>query len=156
MNEATRCKVITHEKRAFAVALVVGGLFLAPGAVLGAQSSSNFRITAELQSAAAVSTSAFCRYDSLPGSFGATVTVVCSTGVVVDVSPSGPALHGSGDPLHRGGFVQYGGAYRYVTQVNWAGQNLGPVDIHSGLGTITSWRKVRLVDREYVEMTLNW
>jgi len=132
-----------------------GGLFLAPGAVLAAQASSNFRITAELQSPAAASTSAFCRSDSMPGSFGATVTLVCSTGVVVDISP-GRGPYRQGDPLHPHGFLQFGGAYRYVTQVNWAGQILGPVDIYSGLGTITSWRVVNLVDREYVEMTLNW
>jgi hypothetical protein len=156
MNEAMRCKVITHKKGAFAVALVVGGLLMAPGAVLGAQSSSNFRITAQLQSAAAASTSAFCRSDSTPGSFGATLTVVCSTGIVVDVAPSSRGLYQHGDPSHRGGFLGYGWAYRYVTQVNWAGQNMGPVDIYSGIGTITSWRVVNLVDREYVEMTLNW
>ncbi len=155
MNEAMRCKVMTRITRAFAVALG-SGLFLAPGAVLAGQASSQFRITAELQSPAAASTSAFCRSDSIPGSFGATVTVVCSTGVAVDISPLGPGLHQRGDPLHRGGFLVHGGAHRYVTQVNWAGQILEPVDIHSGLGTITSWRVVRLLDREYFEMTLNW
>ena len=91
-------------------------------------------------------TSAFCRTDSMPGAFGATVTIVCSTGVVVNIEPPrGAALA----PMH-------GGAYRYLTQVAVGGQILGTVDIYSGLGTITSWRVVTLGDRRYVEMTLNW
>jgi hypothetical protein len=50
----------------------------------------------------------------------------------------------------------HGGSYRYLTQVSVGGQILGTVDLYSGLGTITSWRVVNLVDRQYVEMTLNW
>ena len=90
--------------------------------------------------------SAFCRTNSMPGAFGATVTIVCSTGVVVNIEPPRGAAFA---PMH-------GGAYRYLTQVAVGGHILGTVDIYSGLGTITSWRVVTLGDRRYVEMTLNW
>lgn len=126
---------------------LAGALLLAPAAALAAQSSSQFRVTANLQDKATAPTSVFCRTDSMPGSFGATVTVVCATGIVVDISPPHSGVPWAGT---------HGGAYRYATQVNWAGQVVGTVDIYSGLGTITSWRVVNLVDRVYVEMTLNW
>ena len=32
----------------------------------------------------------------------------------------------------------------------------GNVDLYSGAGTITSWRMVRLSNREYLEMTVGW
>jgi hypothetical protein len=112
-----------------------------------AQSSSRFGVTVNLETSGGPPSSAFCRTTSLPGSFGATVTIVCSTGVVVDIAPSRPGAPLS--PMH-------GGSYRYLTQVSVGGQILGTVDLYSGLGTITSWRVVNLVDRQYVEMTLNW
>jgi hypothetical protein len=135
-----------HDRTAGALALAAL-LWMGAGAACAGQANAPFSVSVSLQKAGAFPDSAFCRMDNLPGAFGATITVVCSTGVVVDVSPSRP-----GPPLAP----MHGGAYRYLTQVSAAGQILGTVDIYSGLGTITSWRVVRLVDREYVEMTLNW
>ena len=115
--------------------------FASLGAALAEQSSSQFRIAADLQSAAAPS-AAFCRTTSRPGVFGATLTIVCSTGVAVD-KPAAPAR---GDAF----------GYRYLTQVSLGGQILGTVDLYSGLGTVSSWRVVNLADRRYVEVTLSW
>jgi hypothetical protein len=126
-------------------------LSAAPPALLAAQGSAQFQLSVQLQPTGSKGNtdppSAFCRTDSLPGTFGATVTIVCSTGVVVDIEA--PRFQERLSPVH-------GGAYRYLTQVSAGGQILGTVDFYSGLGTITSWRVVNLVDRQYVEMTLNW
>ena len=128
-------------------ALALAAVFCAaPTTVDAGQSSSRFQVTVDYHSDTNP-TSAFCRSSDVPHSFGSTVTYVCATGVVVDISPTHPGMPWS--PTH-------GGAYRYITQVNVGGQVLGTVDIYSGLGTITSWRVVNLVDRQYVEMTLNW
>lgn len=126
-------------------------LSIAMPAAWAAQSSAGFQLSVDLRTddgkIVKNPRSAFCRTDSLPGTFGATVTIVCSTGVIVDVEA--PRFQDRLSPVH-------GGAYRYLTQVTVGGQILGTVDIYSGLGTITSWRVVNLVDRQYVEMTLNW
>lgn len=90
----------------------------------------------------------FCRSSNVPGAFGAEVTVVCSTGVVVDVSPSGRA--------GRQVTPVPGGAYRYLLPYPWAGVMGDPSDLHTGLGTVTSWRVVHLVDRDYLEMMVRW
>jgi hypothetical protein len=83
----------------------------------------------------------------LPGSYGALVTVVCNTGVVVEISP--PDGHRPGMPIH-------GGAYRFLPPITWAGVMSGDPDFQTGLGTVTSWRIVNLRDREYLEMTVRW
>ena len=91
--------------------------------------------------------STLCRNTGVAGAFGATVTVVCSTGALVDIAPDRHAAIGR--PLHRG-------AYRFVTQVNWNGDWLDSLDDPAGMGTITTWRVVKLVDRNYLEMTIGW
>lgn len=91
--------------------------------------------------------SAFCVSHNAPGSFGATVTVVCSTGAFVDISPS--QARPPWTPTH-------GGSFRYATQVFWNGDWLESLDDRLGTGTITSWRVVNLMNRNYLEMTVGW
>lgn len=91
--------------------------------------------------------SAFCIKDNLPSAHGAVVTVVCSTGVVVNIEPGR-----SGQPLTP----MHGGAYRYVTHVTPNGALLNTADAFSGAGTTTAWRVVHLTGRDYLEMTLGW
>lgn len=91
--------------------------------------------------------SAFCTKDNLPTAHGAVVTVVCSTGVVVDVEPGR-----SGQPFTP----VHGGVYRYATQVSPTGALWGTVDAFGGAGTTTTWRVVHLTGRDYLEMTLGW
>ena len=88
-----------------------------------------------------------CRNTSIASAFGASATVVCSTGALVDIAP-GPNV-AMGRPMH-------GGAYRYVTQVSWNGNWLESLDDATGMGTITTWRVVNLLDRTYLEMTVGW
>ena len=112
--------------------------------VNAAQVSGQFNVTVNLQS---TSSSAFCRSSNALGSFGATVTVVCSTGAVVDISPGSTGMPWS--PMH-------GGANRYVTQVFWNGDWVESLNDTPGAGTITSWRVVNLLNRNYVELTVGW
>ena len=88
-----------------------------------------------------------CRNTSVASAFGASATVVCSTGALVDMAPGRDV--GLGKSMH-------GGAYRYVTQASWNGDWLESLDDSTGMGTITSWRIVNLVGRNYLEMTVGW
>jgi len=85
----------------------------------------------------------FCR-GLLPGSFDAIVTVVCSTGVVVEIAP-----RQIGNPMA----AVHGGAYRYFLPVGLAEPGK---PWETGSGTVTSWRIVHLEDRSYLEMTVGW
>ena len=91
--------------------------------------------------------SAFCTKNNLPNAHGAVVTVVCSTGAVVDINP-GLNAH-SQTPIH-------GGAYRYVTNVTHTGMQTVAENSFLGAGTTTAWRVVRLAERDYLELTLGW
>ncbi len=79
--------------------------------------------------------------------FGARATVVCSTGALVDLSPG--RINNPWIPMH-------GGAFRYVTQVFWNGDWIDSIDDSPGTGTVTSWRRVNLANREYLELTIGW
>lgn len=92
--------------------------------------------------------SAFCTKNNLPAAHGAVVTVVCSTGAVVDIEPGTVPGH-TFAPMH-------GGAYRYITQVSPNGALFETEDAFSGAGTTTAWRIVHLGGRNYLEMTLGW
>ena len=88
--------------------------------------------------------SAFCTKNNIPSAHGAIVTVVCSTGAVVDVD--------SGHPYSP----MLGGSYRYVTHVALNGTLADTVDAFGGAGTTTAWRLVKSSYRDYLEMTLGW
>ena len=89
----------------------------------------------------------FCRLENAPGAFGAILTVVCRTGVVVELSPA---------PGARGWSPIHGGAYRFLPPVSHAGVLSAESNFQTGLGTVTSWRVVNLHDRDYLEMTVRW
>ena len=132
--------------RCCALATVLG---FAAVPVNAAQVSSSFNVTVNLQSANSptLPQTIFCRTNPGGLAFGAMVTVVCSTGAVVDISPGRTGR--SGPPMH-------GGAYRYVTQVLWNGDWVESLDDTPGIGTITSWRIVSLLNRNYIELTVGW
>lgn len=129
---------------------VMLGVLAAP--LDAAQVNGQFNVTVTLQSGNSPSPttapqSAFCT--TTPGglAFGATVTVVCSTGAFVDIAPSRPGQPWS--PMH-------GGAYRYIYQASRGGDILGTIDSYAGIGTTTSWRVVNTVNWDYFEMTTAW
>ena len=117
-----------------------------------AQVNGQFNVTVTLQpsntaNSPALPQSAFCT--TTPGglAFGATVTVVCSTGAFVEIAPSRTGMPWS--PMH-------GGAYRYLFQASRGGEVLGTVDSYVGVGTTASWRVVNVANWEYFEMTTAW
>ena len=113
----------------------------------GVVASGAFGVTVNLTAGAPqVAVSVFCNKTGA-GTFGATVTVVCATGALVDLAPS---------HLGQPWIPAHGGAYRYVTQVSNGAGLLGTVDIYSEFGTVTAWRVMSNADREYLEMTVGW
>lgn len=91
--------------------------------------------------------SAFCIKNNIPSAHGAIVTIVCTTGAVVDIEPGNNTSIST--PTH-------GGSYRYVTHVSPTGALQDTVDPFGGAGTTTAWRVVHLSERDYLEMTLGW
>ena len=122
-----------------------------------AQSGEQFNVKVKLQTGSGTTAGGptgggttgdgLCRNTAGADAFGAQVTVVCSTGTMVNISPGRTGAPWS--PMH-------GGAYRFITQVTWNGDLIDSVDNAPGAGTITSWRAVNLVDRSYFEMTVGW
>lgn len=128
----------------FAIALVVGIAW--PRLGLAAQAANQFNVKVRLQTSAPES--AFCRSSNAPGSFGATITVVCATGAVVDIAPRNTGGM-PWSPMH-------GGAYRYLFSSNAAGYKLDSIDDYAGVGSIASWRVIDLSSWKYLEMLVNW
>jgi hypothetical protein len=131
------------EKLLFLAALL--GVWVFPSQA--AQTSAPFNLTINLQnSGGRIPNSGLCRSTSMIGTFGSTITVYCSSGAIADFS---------GDPSTLPWTTKQDSSYRFVTQVSRAGELLGTIDIYTG-GTITSWRMIRLVDRDYLEMMVHW
>jgi hypothetical protein len=116
------------------------------GSALADQVAAPFIVTVNLQPAQAQS--AYCTTQNPAGSFGATVTVVCSTGALVALSA--PTTGGRPwTPMH-------GGAYQYVSYLSRAGSGYRHFDAFTTSGTITTWRQVLLHDRSYTELMVSW
>ena len=124
-------------------------LLLAGAGSHAGQTQGQFNVTVNLQTSATAPQSAFCKTDPGGLAFGAVATIVCATGVVVDLAPGRPGAPLS--PMH-------GGAYRFVTEVWRSGLGLifDAEDGSAGTGTTTSWRVVNLTHREYLEMLVAW
>lgn len=135
--------------------MMAGMLGFLTSSVHAAQLNGQFNVTVNFPSGITGTTSttsprpnsAFCQTTNAPGSFGATVTVVCSTGALVDIAPGRTGMPWS--PMH-------GGSYRYLFQASRDGNPLGTIDTHLSVGTVTSWRVVNLADRDYLELLVDW
>ena len=128
--------------------------FAFAGAVQGAQTGSQFNVTVTLETQFKLqppqppaTSTGLCRIRNMPGAFGAMVTVVCATGVVVEIWP--PDSHPSWAPIH-------GSSYRFLPPVSLAGVMSDSLDMNTGLGTVTSWRVIKMADRDFLEMTVRW
>jgi hypothetical protein len=73
---------------------------------------------------------------------GQTASVVCI--------PQTPAVPVQAAPVRRMFFTNV----RFYISGN--GNWLGAIDESMGLGTVTSWRVIRLADRDYLEMMVGW
>lgn len=127
--------------------LLAAVLFQA-GDSMAAQSSNAFNVVVRLNNPAAPPPldSAFCRSSTGRDYFGATVTVVCATGAVVDIAALGDGMPWK--PTH-------GGAYRFITQFSTTIDYQSTIN-NRGVGTVTSWRTVNLQDRDYLELLIGW
>jgi hypothetical protein len=122
----------------------------AAGTAEGARTESRFNVEVTLENGSqvpALSGTGLCRMSNVPGSFGAIVTVVCATGVVVEIWS--PNSRSSWLPTH-------GGSYRFLPPVSLAGVMSGSLDMNTGLGTVTSWRVIKMADHDLLEMTVRW
>ena len=130
----------------FVLAVFFSGLAVSASA---AQGSGQFLVTATLVGSngsngnPAVSKTGFCTKNTGFNGFGASVTVVCSTGAVVDLFAN-PWL------------TAQGGAYRYLYHIRSGGILLGTIDSFSGAGNETSWRVIELLGHKYLEMQVGW
>ncbi len=129
----------------FSTFTLVAMLVLFATSAHSAQVGGHFNVTVNLQNRVSPApTSIFCR--SSPAlAFGAVLTVVCSTGAVVDVSANPNAIPYA--PLN-------GNSYRYIMH-DTAGY-IDSIDDFSSLGTVTTWRMIDLADRDYLEVLVGW
>jgi hypothetical protein len=121
----------------------------APADFVGAATnSSQFAVTATFISAdnPIQPESAFCQ--TAPSlAFGALVTVVCTTGEVVNLTA--PVGDVPGVPLR-------GGSYRFILPNSFS---FGFPDFYTGSfghGVASSWRVIQVADRNYYEFLLRW
>ena len=142
-----RSSVQSMRRAFFSCLFAVAALAQSSSGIAGVTASGAFGVTVNLTSVAPkAAASVFCNKTGA-GTFGATVTVVCATGALVDLAPS---------HLGQPWVPTHGGAYRYVTQVSGATGLLGTVDIYAEFGTVTAWRVMVNADREYLELTMGW
>ena len=128
---------------ALALGLLLGA-WLSPG--MAAQSSAPFIVSVNLNRPAISSVTGLCSSNTGVGAFGATVTVVCGTGIVTSLEAVATGI--PRQPTH-------GGAYRFLTRVSSDNMS-GTVDSYTGAGTSTAYRLVSLAGRDYIEMTVGW
>ena len=112
---------------------------------MAAQSTAAFTVAVTLNKSATSSTG-LCSSNTGVGAFGATVTVVCTTGIITGLEAVGTGMPWK--PTH-------GGAYRFLTRVS-SDSLSGTVDSYTGAGTSTAYRIVSLAGRDYIEMTVGW
>jgi hypothetical protein len=117
---------------------------------LAAQNSGSFNVNINLLSGSgpgAAPSTGICRSSNGIGAFGATITVICSTGTLVTYSGDASKLPWA--PMQDSSF-------RYLLNVYNAGGPSAVIDSYTGVGTITTWRQIRLNDRDYLEMMVHW
>ena len=112
-----------------------------------AQISSQFDVLISLQSEGTVFNAGLCRSSTEVGVFGRAVTVLCSTGEAVGFS---------GDTMSLPWSETQGSSFRFVAIAPSSVDSLDPKKIYASLGTISSWRIVKLANRDYLELLISW
>lgn len=111
------------------------------------QANSQFKVLINLQSSIGTPNAGICSSSSRIGNFGEVVTVECTTGKVVTFSGNTNKLPWT---------AMQDGSYRFLTHLSEEPVSLGTLDVYAGGGTITSWRIVRLANRDYIELMVGW
>ena len=109
------------------------------------QTTADFNVSVTLQKSA-LANMGLCISNTGVGAFGATVTVVCTTGVAVGLEAIGKGMPWL--PVH-------GGAYRFMTSVSNANQS-AMVDSYTGIGTSSAFNTINSAGQDYIEMTIGW
>ncbi len=130
--------------RVFALAVL---LVLCVQPSYAGETSSQFKVLINLQSSNGTPNAGICGSSSRIGNFGEVVTVECTTGKVVTFSGSTNKLPWT---------ATQDGSYRYLTHLSEEPVSLGTLDVYAGGGTVTSWRIVRLANRDYIELMVGW
>jgi len=112
-----------------------------------AQISTQFSVLINLNNDAAIKNTDLCRSSARVGVFGETVIVVCSSGESVAFSGKAAGLPWS--PVQDG-------AYRFITFAPGSAEALDDVTSFAGIGTVTSWRVIKLSNRDYLELMIGW
>ncbi len=142
-----RSAAIRWMKHTVVLALAIPLVLLAPFAsatLLTGQFNVTVKVGGEIGS------SGICERATDPSAFGSIVTIVCATGTVLGIEAPRNAV--AWTPIH-------GGAYRFtkVSPDEIRGvQYVQSTGSYTGIGTITSWRMVKLADSEYLEMLIDW
>ena len=111
------------------------------------KAQASFAVRINLQNADIITKTGLCRSGTRVGTFGAAVTVFCSTGVDANFSGNNSSLPWTS---------MQDSSYRMVTQLTWEGESLGTIDSYAGGGATSSWRMIRLGNRDYLEMMVHW
>ena len=146
-------KITLHEKSAHQAVAAKASIVLA--ALLGvwavpsqaAQSTGQFAVTINLQNSGVLPNAGLCRSSTSIGTFGTTVIVDCLTGTVVNFTGTSSSLPWATVQENSFRFMlnSYGAVGIPVTLDNYA-----------GVGTITTWRTIKLNDRDYLELMIHW
>jgi len=130
--------------------IITAAVMLYANTALAAQSKNAFTVSVNTKGADSpykpIPNSAFCRSNTAPGSFGATIIVVCKTGAFVDIEATDNSV--SRRPIH-------GGAYRFITRFSATSDYRDTIS-SGGIGTVSSWRTIHLHDRDYLELLIGW
>lgn len=142
-------KSIYHTLAANSLVLLAAVLGAVPLAGAAEHSRAAFPVTINLSYSGdpyATPNTALCRSSSGIGTFGSTLTVVCSSGAIVGYAGVNSSLP----------WVTQDSPFRYLISAYSAGQPLGVVDSYTGVGTFTTWRMISLDHQDYLEMMVHW
>ena len=129
------------------VLLAVMPAVLWVSSVHAAQSSSQFDVLINLQASSWASNAVLCRSSTQIGPFGDAVTVICSSGEIIDFS---------GDTATLPWSTTQADAYRFVTLTPKSSESMGTINTYAGLGPVSSWRRINLANLNYLELTISW
>ena len=124
------------------------GFWALPGQA--AQGSGSFPVTINFLNGSGpggTPNTALCRSSSGIGAFGTALTIVCSNGTVVNYPGNLSNLPWMNTPDSSIG---------YFFTVYSAGQPIGTIDSYAGVGTVTTWRNIKLNHQDYLEMMVHW
>ena len=130
-------------KAGYRILLILAGFWAGNG--LAAQQSSLFAVSITLRNPQAVQTGGLCRSSARIGVFGQTVVIVCATGEPIEYTGDTNLLPWSSQ----------NDTLRYIALTPTIDEPTGN-GRYSGLGTVSSWRKIRLANRDYLELMIRW